>query len=181
MKKSFRFIAASWGVVGILIFLSFPTYRLFNRAWQELSSGALDWYHWFFVVLSIGFMAYAEGYQGFQQSFSPRVAARAKYLSRHASFLQACLAPLFCMGYFGASKRRQISSIMLTSMIILLIVLVSLLPQPWRAVVDIGVVVGLLWGIVSLSLFSLMAFGGKPYPFDPELSDNLTKKLSANS
>lgn len=176
MKKSFRFIAASWGVVGILIFLSFPTYRLFNRAWLELSSGLLEWHHWFFALVSITFMAYAEGYQGFQQSFSPRVAARAKYLSEQATFLQAILAPLFCMGYFGATKRRQISSVILTSMIILLIVLVSLLPQPWRGVVDIGVVVGLLWGIVSLSAFSIFAFSGKPYPYDPELSDKLNQK-----
>lgn len=179
MKKSFRFIAASWGVVGILMFLSFPTYRLFNRAWEELNSGMLDWYHWLCVALSIGFMAYAEGYQGFQQSFSPRVAARAKYLREHASFLQACLAPLFCMGYFGASKRRQISSFVLTSMIVLLILLVSLLPQPWRGVVDMGVVVGLLWGIFSLSAFSVFAFSGRHYPYDPELSESLLGRLEA--
>lgn len=174
-------MAACWGVVGILVFLSFPTYRLFNRAWYELNSGMLEWYHWLCVALSIGFMAYAEGYQGFQQSFSPRVAARAKYLSEQANFQQACLAPLFCMGYFGASKRRQISSIMLTCMIILLILLVSLLPQPWRGVVDIGVVVGLLWGIISLSLFSLLAFSGRPYPYDPELSDKLAEQLAASN
>lgn len=177
MKKSFRLIAASWGVVGILIFLSMPTYRLFNRAWAELNSGSLEWYHWLSVVVSIVFMAYAEGYQGFQQSFSPRVAARARYLADHTSLIQAIFAPLFCMGYFGAAKRRKIASYVLTSMIILLIFLVSFLPQPWRAVVDIGVVVGLFWGVVSLSIFSVLAFSQRDYPYDPELSDKLLEKL----
>lgn len=175
--QPFRYLAASWGIVGISLLLLSPVYRLSMIAWPELLNGSLQWYHWLCVIASIGFMAYAEGYQGFQQSFSPRVAARAKYLSEHANWLNGLLAPMFCMGYFGATKKRQIASIVLTSMIVLLIALVSFMPQPWRAVVDIGVVVGLLWGIVSLIIFTCMAFFSRHFAYDPELSEALNLKL----
>jgi hypothetical protein len=33
-----------------------------------------------------------------------------------------------------------------------LVLLVGMLPQPWRGIVDAGVVVGLGWGIVALAV-----------------------------
>ena len=58
------------------------------------------WYHWVSLLLILFFMAYAEGYKGFQKGFSPRVAARAKYLKDHPDLLHAVFAPFFCMGFF---------------------------------------------------------------------------------
>lgn len=171
--KFWRLIAAVWGIVGIVLILSSPMYRLFQISWPVISSGDLQWYHGLFLVLSILFMAYAEGYKGFQQNFSPRVAARARYLRSHAGFINGLLAPLFCMGYFGATRRRQVASLILTSMLIILIVAVSFLAQPWRTMIDAGVVVGLFWGIISVIAFALKAFLQEDFPYDAELADKL--------
>jgi hypothetical protein len=117
-------------------------------------------------------MAYAEGYRAFQQGFSPRVAARARYLRDHPNVLHALLAPLFCMAYFHALKRRQIVSLSVTAGIIVLVVLVRLLSQPWRGIIDGSVVVGLVWGLVSLIVFGFQAFTLERFNYSPEVPEN---------
>ena len=44
-------------------------------------------------------------------------------------------------------------SFLVTSAIIILVLLVRLLPQPWRGIIDAGVVLGLLLGIASIVYF----------------------------
>jgi hypothetical protein len=115
-------------------------------------------------------MLVAEGYRGFQQNFSPRVAARARHLASHPTPLRVALAPLFLMGFFGATRRRKITTWCLTLGIFLLVVAVRRLEQPWRGVVDVGVVLGLSWGLVALLVFALRAFSrrGLAYPAEIE-------------
>ena len=133
----------------MLLMLLFAIYRLTPMA-MELSRLPLTSLHWFALLISIGYMAYAEGYKGFHKSFAPRVVVRARYLKKHASPGKAALAPLFCMGFIFATRKRMILSISLTLMIIFFIVIVRLLPQPWRGIVDAGVVTGLLLGVTSI-------------------------------
>jgi hypothetical protein len=63
------------------------------------------------------------------------------------------LAPLFCMGYFHATRKRMLTSIILTSAIIVLVLLVGLAPQPWRGIIDVGVIIGLGLGVGSIIRF----------------------------
>jgi len=58
---------------------------------------------------------------------------------------------------------------MLTIMIIMLIILVHQLEQPWRGIVDAGVVIGLGWGLVSMLYFIVQAFGTENYTYSPEI------------
>jgi FtsH-binding integral membrane protein len=116
-------------------------------------------------------MAYSEGLMGFQRGFSPRVAARARYLRTHPQLHFVVLAPLFCMGFFHATRRRRIMSFALTAGIVALVLAVRLLPQPWRGIVDAGVVVGLAWGLLSLIVFSARALGGADFAASPEVPD----------
>jgi hypothetical protein len=143
-----------WGVGGVLAMLLFAIYRLAPMA-MELSALALTSMHWAALLFSVGYMAYAEGYKGFHLSFAPRLIVRARYLSRHASPVTMILAPLFCMGFIHATRKRMILSISLTLMIVFFIVVVRMLPQPWRGIVDAGVVTGLLLGVMSI-LYHLM-------------------------
>ena len=53
----------------------------------------------------------------------------------------------------------------------MLILLVGLLEQPWRGIVDAGVVVGLTWGLVSLLIFSVLAFAQADFGYSPEVPD----------
>ena len=163
-------IGALWGVSGVLLLLGSAVYRLSPLAVDAFSYDFL-WYHWASLLSVVFFMAYAEGYVGFQQRFSPRVAARARYLIAYPRPAFILFAPLFCLGYFHATRRRKITSISLTAGIIVLVLLVRLLAQPWRGIIDAGVVVGLAWGIISLSLFGIQMFGAGEFSYSPEVPE----------
>lgn len=165
-------IGALWGIAGVLALLASATLRLWPKA-VDAFSHTFTWYHWAALAAIVIGMAYAEGYKGFQRAFSPRTAARARYLRQHPRLMHIVFAPFFCMGYFYATKRRKIASISLTIGIIALIILVYLVPQPWRGIIDAGVVVGLAWGIVSLLAFSFQALARETYPYSPEIPDEV--------
>jgi len=159
---------ALWGVAGVLLLLGSAVYRLSFPALDAFSCDFI-WYHWVSFALIAAFMAYAEGFRAFQQGFSPRVAARARYLRDNPRVSPVILAPLFCMGFFYATRRRQVTSIAVTAGIILLVILVRLLPQPWRGIIDAGVIIGLAWGVVSLFIFSFKAFSSDEFSYSPEV------------
>jgi hypothetical protein len=161
-------IGAVWGITGVLLLLASASLRLWPKA-VDTFSHPFSWYHWASLAIVVLGMAYAEGYQGFQKAFSPRTAARARYLRQNPRPVHVLLAPFFCMGYFHATKRRRITSISLTLGIIVLIILVSFVTQPWRGIIDAGVVVGLAWGIISLLLYSVQALRYKPFGYSPEV------------
>ncbi len=80
--------------------------------------------------------------------------------------LNGLLAPLFCVGYFGAAKRTQMVIWIGTVLIVVAVILIRQVPQPWRGIADAGVVVGLSWGCVALALIGIRAFmsGQAPVP-----------------
>ena len=47
------------------------------------------------------------------------------------------------MSYFYATRKRKISSLGLTGLIVCFVILVRLLSQPWRGILDAGVVTGI--------------------------------------
>jgi hypothetical protein len=163
-------VGALWGLAGVLGLLLSACYRLWPKA-VDAFSHSFAWHHWASLAVIVLGMAYAEGYKGFQLAFSPRTAARARYLRQNPRIINVILAPFFCMGYFHATKRRKVTSISLTLGIIVLIILVSFVSQPWRGIIDAGVVVGLVWGIVSLLVFSVQALLRDDYPVSPEVPE----------
>ena len=132
--------------------LSFAIFRLAPIA-LELSTQSLSALHWAALVFSVVYMAYAEGYKGFHRGFSPRVVQRANYLRDNPRWQHVLLAPAFCMGYIYATRRRQILSIGLTLLVMGFVVIAKQLPQPWRGILDAGVVTGLTLGILSIFYF----------------------------
>jgi len=123
----------------------------------ELESSAMSEVHWLALIFSVTYMAYAEGYKGFHLGFAPRVVVRARYLANNPRPLHVLLAPLFCMGYIYATRKRQILSFALTTMIICFVLIARSMPQPWRGIVDAGVVVGLGLGVVSIAYFLIIS------------------------
>lgn len=158
-----------WGIGGVVSLLLFAVFRLSPMAF-ELASFDLAAQHWAALAGSILYMAYAEGYKGFHLAFAPRVVARARYLSAHPQLLHVILAPVFCMGYIHATKRRKLLSFALTSMIICFVLIVRVLPQPWRGIVDAGVVTGLMLGILSIIYFYVQ---GLRFPQRPQVAIDL--------
>ena len=140
-SSAYRMAAAIWGAMGLVALLGYAIVRLAS----VVADGMGHHWGWQHIAVAAGntvFMAWSEGYRGFQLRFSPRSAARVKWLAQHANAMQTLLAPLFVMGYFGTTRRRMIGVYLLTGFILAAIAVIHGLAQPWRAALDIGVVVG---------------------------------------
>ena len=155
-------LAALWGFGGAFGVVAFAVWRLSPVAVESLHY-PLTVVQWAALVGNVLYMLYAEGYRGFQQAFAPRVVARSLYLQQNPTLLRVLLAPLFVVGYFHSSRRRMLMSYGLTAAIICLVVLISYLQQPWRGIVDAGVVAGLVWGLVSMLFFMGQALSGRAF------------------
>jgi len=143
-------LAYVWGVLGFLALIANGLWRLTPIAWEPIAGGNLLWYHWPLLAGWCGFMLYTKAYRGFHRAFAPRFAARAAELARHPKLLPVILAPAFCMGLVYASRRRLIVSWSVLGAITLLVIGMRMLEQPWRGMVDAGVVLGLAAGSLSV-------------------------------
>jgi hypothetical protein len=166
-------LGATWGFLGAFMLISYAVWRLTPMA-MDAFNHSLSMLHWLALVANILFMAYSEGYKGFQQAFSPRVAARSLYLSRNPNALRVLLAPLFVIGYFDATRHRMIISYLLSTMIVILVILTRMVDQPWRGIIDAGVVVGLIWGLASMLYFIVQAFAEDNFSYSPEIPHTST-------
>ena len=148
---------ALWAIGGIVGLLVWAVYRL-----ARISIAAFDhpfaWYHWAALLAIIPFMAWSEGLRGFQLRFSPRVAERAMTVRRQPTLRRVALAPLYAAGYFEGTRRERLGVWLGTLGILVLIVVVHRLDQPWRGILDAGVVVGLSWGTIATLALSVRAW-----------------------
>jgi hypothetical protein len=165
-----RRIAPVWGVLGVVTLLTQSLVRLSPRAWAAIAGG-LSAPQWTLLGAWVTINAYAEGWRGFHHRFSPRVVARARVLARDARPLDAVFAPLFCMSLYHASRRGRWTARIVVVTIVALVLAVRLLPQPWRGIIDAGVVVGLGTGLLSLAWHAVRALGGRPPAIAPDVPD----------
>ena len=162
--------AAAWGVFGVAALLANATYRLAPRAaeamtWEE---GLTTW-QIAVTVTWLVFNLYAEGYRAFHQRFCPRVIARARYLATNPTRLRVIFAPFFCMALFHATRRAKIAAWIVMFMVIALVIIIRQVPQPWRGIIDVGVVAALAWGLTSLLYYAFLAAMGRAVEVDPQL------------
>lgn len=159
-----------WGVTGVVLLLVQPLMRLTPYALEAVREG-LTGVQWAVLGAWLVINAHAEGYRGFHRRFSPRVIARAQVLARSPRPVWVLLAPLFCMSLFHASRRGLIVARVLVVAIVLLVILVRQLDQPWRGIVDAGVVLGLGIGLGSLVYYLVRAWLGHPPAVPPDLPE----------
>jgi hypothetical protein len=159
-----------WAVIGISTLLGQAMFRLTPLAWQAWNQ-SLTLFQRGLFAFTVVFFAYAEGYRGFQKRFSPRVVKRAYYLGQNPSLWRVVFAPFFAMSLFGSTQRQQRVSWSLVVGITCLVILVRQLPQPWRGIVDAGVVVGLGWGLASVYVYLFKWFRESPEPEDLPVQD----------
>ena len=170
LARPLGIVGTIWGVAGAITLLSFALSRMTGHMLEAFSGEyPLGVWHYVVAVLWTFFMAYSEGYKGFQKGYSPRVAARALYLRDKCTWLRLFLAPLFCLGFFHSTKRRRIVVFVLLIVITLIVMLFKYIPQPWRGLLDLGVVVGLSWGIIATVVFLIKFWTAKEVPYDPEV------------
>ncbi|MCO4744478.1 MAG: hypothetical protein KC912_06815 [Proteobacteria bacterium] len=142
-------LASWWGLFGVTVFVGRAITRLAPIGYEAVAGG-LSAVQWCILVGWCGFMLYTEGYRGFHLRFSPMVVARAETLTSDAPLWHRLLAPAYCMGWFHATRGRLIRSWGVTFAVIAVVIVVRQLPQPWRGVLDVGVVLGLSAGLLSM-------------------------------
>lgn len=167
-----RTLGACWGYTGFFLLMLFAIVRLAGVSVDAMLYEIKAW-HWLLLIANTLFMAYSEGYKGFQKNYSPRLAARALYLSKHGSTKQLLLAPAFCMSFFDAPRKRIIISYSILGMVIVLVTLFRFLPQPIRGILDFGVVVGLSWGVISVVYFAYCYAFGSLIAVDGEVEEEV--------
>ena len=169
LRAALGVVAAAWGALGVIGLLLFAVARLLGvvgAGWEV----PWHWPHWTVAVVNGVFMAWSEGHRGFGQQFSPRTAARVRWLRDNPTGLRGLLAPLFVMAFFAAPRRRVVGTWALTAAIVIAIVAVHALPQPWRAALDVGVVIGLCWGLATFGWSLWRALRDACYATSPEVS-----------
>ncbi|MCA9575550.1 MAG: hypothetical protein R3B40_17365 [Polyangiales bacterium] len=135
-------------------------------------------------VLWLVFQGYTEGYRGFQLRFCPRVVARAVHLGRNPRPLHVLLALPFCLTLFHAPPRKLLARYIFVACLVALITLVRQVPQPYLGIIDGGVVLGLLWGVLGLwwLLIRYLLGYGSPEPTDlpaPSEAESGTEDLDS--
>lgn len=178
-------LVMAWGCLGVAYVLFNPIKRLAPLALLPWGANAdsphfLGGLGWGAYVAFAAFMAYAEGYKGFQTKFCPLVVARSCGLASAgrgpgavgalAWALKVVLAPFYAMGLFHANSKRLAVSWGMVFGISAVVAVCKRVPAPWRSVVDGGVVVGLSWGVASILclLARTVATGAAP-AVDPQL------------
>ena len=160
-------LGAIWGVGGISLLFGSALFRLYPHV-RELRELPMEWVHWALLAANLFLFGYVKGYKVLHLRFSPRVVARVLYLKNNSTLPRVLFAPFFCMGYFHATRKRKIVSYCFTVLIVGLIILVRRLEQPWRGIIDAGVVLALGWGLVSIWFFAGKAFFGRGADVSPE-------------
>ena len=153
-------ITFAWGVGGVSLILLNPILRLGALPVQTVAEG-LTPVQWAVAGMWVAFMLYSEGWRGFHKQFAPRVAVRALGIAHTPKPHLTLLAPLVCMGLMHATRRRKTIAWTLLSMIVVLVLLVRQLPAPWRGIVDMGVVLGLVAGLLSVWWFAARTLLGQ--------------------
>ena len=168
-----------WGTGGVLYILYKAISRVFPIAYEPLKKATataaslqLTQFQWICYYISILFFGYIEGYKGFQTKFSPLVVKRSFTLvvgSPQATLINYIFAPLYSMGLLHATKKRKITSWSITLGVTLLVSIVKRLNEPWRNIIDAGVVCGLSYGMISILLIYIKSWitGSTPNNIDP--------------
>lgn len=153
--------AATWGVAGQVVLVAAPAALLLPAATRGLASADLGAAHSALAVASLVVLGYFQGYRGFQRGYAPFVAARAA-LARHPTAWHGVAAPLHVCGLIAATSRRRARTAALFAVMPVLAFAVGRLPSPYRAIVDLGVALGLASGAVALAAFGVRAALGRP-------------------
>jgi len=167
-------LVQAWGVLGVIAYLSFGVFKVVPIVFDGLSTIQEPW-QWALLAVVLTFFAYVEGYKGFQLGFSPRVVSRSWCVSQEAEDAPSwhkILAPAFCIGYFHGTNKRVIASWAITTVIFAVVIGVKQLDNPYRAIIDAGVIVGLVWGIISILVIYAQSVLSEEAPdYDPSLPE----------
>ena len=156
----------AYAALGVVALLASSVWRLTHPVLEAASEPIASW-HWIWVLPWCAFMVYAEAYRGFHKQFCPRVVKRSFTLPTDRPWLWP-VAPLVATGLLHATRKRLLVSRLLVAGIVLLVVGIRFIDQPVRGLIDLGVVLGLGGGTLSLIYHLGRAAMGQLPDVDPD-------------
>jgi hypothetical protein len=169
LLKALSSAGVVWALIGITMLLGAAILRLTPHALEAVRFD-LTFTQWSALIVWCLFMLFTEGYHGFQRAFAPRIAARAWHLYNSARPIDLILAPFYCIGYYCASPKRMVINWVVAVVIIGFVLFVRSTDQPWRGIIDFGVVLGLSYGLTCVYVFFLITFKKRSYQIDPDIN-----------
>lgn len=156
-----------WGAGAVVLSLLDAIYRLSKFVREGMHLGLLTPAMLLATLLWTVVIVYYEGVRGFRDALAPRMAARLWLLAQRnnrGDWLTKLLAPAHALSLFDSSTKRKRISWALLLFVIAMILVVRKLPQPYRAVIDVGVVLALAYGawcIVKECIAAVRNGGGR--------------------
>ena len=141
--------AALWALVGSgLVFLQ-AVVALGARGVATVRAGLEPTEWWALGVLTAAFV-YGEGILALERRFIPALVRRAGRLRTVRHTGMRLLAPLYAFSLVGAPLATLVRAWAGVAAIVVAVVAVRALPEPWRGIVDLAVAAALAWALVAL-------------------------------
>lgn len=102
-------------------------------------------------MIAIAF-AYGEGFRALAHRWVPRMDRRARELGRAAPIHHRLLAPLYAMSLIGAPTRTLVRAWSGVALIVAAVLIVRMLPEPWRGIIDFAVAIALTIGLARMAI-----------------------------
>jgi len=147
---------SAWGALGLAAILFEAAARLGAHAMRAIGAG-LTIAQWSVLAGGAVVMTYIEGYRVFHRREARGVVVRARWSARRLRGARAWAAPLYALGLMGRHRARARR---VAAAIVAAIVVVRALPDPWRGIVDAGIVPALAWGGLAIVARYARTLGG---------------------
>lgn len=140
---------SAWAIAGVVFLFAEAAWRLGARG-VEVVRGGLTPFEWLALVAITATFLYGEGYRALQRKWVPYVLARAERLRAEPRLRYRVAAPLYAMSLIDPVRSAVLRAWAGVAAIVLAVLIVSRLPDPWRGIVDVAVAAALVWGASAL-------------------------------
>lgn len=161
-------LAPLWALTGVGLLFGWAIVRLGRRGLVMLAGGGLGLGQMAAATGLVLLFLIGEGWAALQRRWVPRVIRRAAELDEDAALPYRLLAPLYGMSLVGAAPSHMARAWAGTAAVVGAVLLVRLLPEPWRGIVDLAVAGALTWGLAALVVQAPGALAADPARRDPE-------------
>lgn len=143
--------ARAWAVAGLALLLGRASVSLFFKGYREvLDPPLLSNLEWGALALIVVLFAWGEGWMALHRKWAPRVAGRMRAIDERTPPHLLVFAPLHAVGLVGAPRRTLVRTWAGAGAIVVAIVAVRQMAQPWQGMIKLGVSLALAIGVVSL-------------------------------
>lgn len=138
-----------WAAGGVVFLFGEAAWRLGARGITAVRGG-LTAFEWIALAVITGVFVYGEGVRALQRRWVPWVLDRVDRLRSEPFLPWGAAGPLYAMSLVGRSTASVLRAWTGVAAIVLAVLIVSRLPDPWRGIVDVGVAAALVWGAITL-------------------------------